>query len=578
MSRPHRTGGPRPAARTPRTARRAGTPRTARGTVRPTAALTRACLALALLAAAVLATASCSSDGRKSVTLDVLASSELADLGPLLDDLRHDTGVTLHMDYQGTVDASDALTPGHYRHDLAWLSSDRWLRLRLAASGSRTGLPLSTRTMMSPLVIGMRRAAAERLRHASPDGRISWADVAAAAATGSFRYAMADPRHTNSGLSALVGVATAAAGTGAALRPQDVACDRLRGFLTGQAVTGRSTGDLADAYVRHQDGTDALITYESELLALNASGRLREPLEVVYPEDGMVLSDYPLLLLDPAKRPAYDKVVAWLLGEHAQRKLMERTLRRPLDTGIRRDPRLRRPIGNALYFPDQQQVVTRLLADYAADTPKDIPGSAPTGPPPPAAPASQALFLLDFSGSMRGERIAELRAAFDGLSGSDTSHTGRFVRFFRGERITVVRFGSRVLAERTLTYRDEKDLAALRAFVASEDFDGSTAVWSTLDGAYDRVADLLRAGPGRPLSVVLMTDGESNTGIGLDTFLARYRQRPAPVRAVHTYAIRYGDAGTAALDRAAWATGGRMVDARTGSLLDAFQETRGCVQ
>lgn len=516
------------------------------------------------LAALVLGSATaCTTDEPRRISLSVLAGSELADMGPLLDDLRKDTGITLTMDYGGAVDAGNALAPGRYRHDLAWLSSDRWFQLKLKESGRNAEKPLTTSIMRSPVVIGMKPAVAAQLRRGAAGGQISWADVADAAAEGSLGFAMADPHHTNSGLAALVGVATAAVGTGGVLRPGDVSCDRLRGFFSGHRLTDDSTVRLTDAFARRQDGLDALITYESEILALNSGGRLRTPLEIVRPKDGTVLSDYPLLLLDPAKRAAYDRLVEWLKSERVQKRIMERTQRRPIDPGLTRIPALREPIGNALYFPDQQAVVDRLLADYG-DPKRDA--------------AGHVLFLLDFSGSMRGERIEQLRATFDGLSGADDSRSGKFVRFHRGETVTVMRFGGRVLDERSVTYSGPRDLERLRALVASDDFGDATAIWSTLDHAYGKVAALVRDRPDVPLSVVLMTDGENNAGLGLDAFVRRYAGRPDAARAVRTYTVRYGEADTAELDRAARATGGRMVDATAQSLLSAFKEIRGCVQ
>ncbi|MCX4825514.1 VWA domain-containing protein [Streptomyces sp. NBC_01142] len=520
-------------------------------------------IALAVAWLLLGAATACSTDDPEPVTLRVLASSGLADMRPVLDDLRRETGIRLEMDYRGTVDASNALAPGGYRHDLAWLSSDRYFRLKLKEAGRHTEKPLATSIMRSPVVIGMKSAAADRLRRRTSDGQISWADAADAAADGSLRFGMADPRHTNSGLAALVGVATAAAGTGGALRPQDVSCDRLRGFFTGHRLTEDSSDRLAGGFVQRQDDLDALITYESELLSLNSSGKLRKPLEIVYPKDGMVLSDYPLLLLDPAKRAAYDRLVDWLKSEPVQKKIMERTLRRPIDPGVPRIPRLREPVGNALYFPDDQKVVDRLLADYG-DPRRDRP--------------ARVIFLLDFSGSMRGERIAQLRATFDGLSGADDSRSGKFVRFYRGESLTVMRFGGRVLDERNVTYERQGDLDRLRGFVASDDFGESTAIWSTLDHAYQKVSGIVRDHPAQAVSIVLMTDGENNAGMDLDAFVRQYETRPPAARAVRTYTIRYGEADTKELHRAARATGGRMVDATAQSLLSAFKEIRGCVQ
>ncbi|WP_308167668.1 substrate-binding and vWA domain-containing protein [Catellatospora tritici] len=500
--------------------------------------------------------AGCTGDDPPRQVLRVLASAELADMQPILDELRARTGVELQLDLTGTVDAANALTPGAYRHDLAWLSSDRYFRLKLAASGGTSPAPLSTSIMTSPVAVGVTPAVAQALRAAAPDHQVSWADLADSAATGSLRFAMADPRQSNSGLAALVGVATAAAGHGGALRPQDVTCDRLRGFFTGHTVTAPDSAKLLDAFVAHRGELDAVVNYESALLRLNASGRLPEPLELVYPQDGLVISDYPLLLLDPARREAYDTAVAWLKSPVAQRQIMERTLRRPVDPGVERDPRLAGSMGNALYFPDTLDVVDRLLTRYA-----DPALHAPT----------RVVFTLDFSGSMRGARIAALRQAFAALGGADRTPDGKFGRIFRGERFTVIRFGGRVLDERDLIVNSAADLDKLRSWLSVDSFDDSTAVWSALEHAYDRAAALRRDDPRQQVSIVLMTDGENNAGISLDRLL-----RDLPAAPVRTFAIAYGEADRADLDRVARATGGFAVDADTTSLLTAFKEIRGC--
>jgi Ca-activated chloride channel homolog len=326
---------------------------------------------LATLCVAVATLAACTATPHEAVTLRVLASSELADMAPLLTDLRTETGVELIMDFRGTVDASNSLTPGEYHHDLAWLSADRYFELKLRKLGYTGPMPVSTRTMLSPVVVGVTQSTARRLRR---DGRtISWADLADRAAAGELRFAMGDPRHTGSGLTALIGVATAAAGVGRALRPEDVTCDRVRGFRTGHRLTADTSPRLVDDFIAHHGELDALVTDESVLLSLNDSGRLPEPLEIIYPTDGIVQSDYPLLLLDPTKRAAYDRVVEWLRSEPVQQRIMERTARRPIDPDVPRSTRLRMAPGTALYFPDQPEVIDRLLADY------DAAGARPPG-------------------------------------------------------------------------------------------------------------------------------------------------------------------------------------------------------
>ncbi len=405
--------------------------------------------------------------------------------------------------------------------------------------------------MVSPVVVGLTPRAAARLR--PPDGRApTWADLADAAAQGRFTFAMADPKTSGSGLAALVGVATAAAGTGAALRPEDVTCDRLRGFFTGHTISGPASGDVVEQFVLEQERTDGLIAHESTLLSLNAAGRLGAPLELVYPRDGTVMSDYPLLLLNPARRAAYDKVVAWLKTERAQQKIMRQTLRRPLSPHIERDPRLAASLGNAVYFPDQAKVLDALLTNY------DTPGRP------------RLVLLLDFSGSMAGSRIKALKSAVIGLGGADRSSSGRFARFTQDEDVTVLRFGGRVLDERTFAVGTPRGRDALLRHLASRDFDDRTAIWSSLDAAYTRAARLLKDGD--RVSVVLMTDGRNNAGISATAFLHRRRQAAVP-----TFTIAFGAADRADLRRVAKATGGRALDgADRPSLLAALKEIRGC--
>ncbi|MEV4753619.1 substrate-binding domain-containing protein [Micromonospora sp. NPDC049559] len=494
-------------------------------------------------------------------TLRVLASSELTDMQPLLDELRRDTGIELVMEHRGTIDATNDLNPGNYQHDIAWLSTDRYFELRLKQIGFTGERPISSRFMFSPLAIGVKPKIADLLRTSTTDRHLSWSDLADHSAMGVVRFGMADPQHAGSALSALIGVATAAAGTGGALREQDITCDRLRGFFTGLTLTEDTSRRLADSYLSNQDAADALINYESVLLSLNASGRLREPLEILYPRDGIILADYPMLLLQPAKRDSYEMVVNWFRSERAQREIMERTLRRPLNGQVPRDPRFRDFSTNTLYFPERKETIDRLVAEYAK---------------PQSRNPSHLIFVLDFSASMRGSRIAALRATFAGFSGADPSATGKFVRFYKGEKFTIMRFGGRVLDQRDFTISGPSDLDAIRDYVATEQFDRTTGVWSALDAAYGKAETMTRDHPERPVTIVLMTDGENNTGINLQGFLRNYEARPPAAKAVHTYTVRLAEANPGELDRAAKATGGRMVDANGTSLSEAFKEIRGC--
>jgi Ca-activated chloride channel homolog len=461
----------------------------------------------------LLVLAGCTAPSNEPTTLTVLASTELKDLTPVLDDLRRDTGVDLKLDLKGTVQASDDLAKGASQ-DLAWLSTSRYLKLR-------TGdLPLSVNTMISPLVLGVKPEKAKRLKE---KGQPSWADIAASAGIGELKFGMADPRIEGSGLAALIGVATAAAGTGAALRPEDVKCDKLQSFLVGRRAIDEGQ-------------VDAIITYESEVLSHNASGK-HEPLEVIYPRDGIVLLDYPLMLLKSEKRAAYDKVTEWLKSDKAQRAIMEKTFRRPLNPDMPRTGKLREPLGTALYFPGTQQVLDTLLAAYDR-----------------AGKGSKIVFALDFSTSMANARIAGLRQAFATLTGD-----GGFDQVRLGEEVSVIRFAGQILEEKTVKITGQADLAAVKNVVDAGGLASHTAIWSALDRAYHLVGDG---------TVVLITDGENNAGMSKEAFLAAYKALPAP-----TFVIRLDTTNPTAVTSL---TGVTTVDAKTASLLEAVKQIRGC--
>src|SRR5262249_49487753 len=156
---------------------------------------------------------------------------------------------------------------------------------------------------------GVKRDVAHRLGW--DHGDVKWRDIAAAAASGKFHFAMTSPTASNSGFSALVGVADALA-NGEALSASSINSAGLRGFFKGQALTSGSSGFLVDAYTKSQDSLDGIVNYESVLVSMNASGQLHEPLMLLYPQEGIVTADYPLMLLNNAKRDAYDKLVAYL--------------------------------------------------------------------------------------------------------------------------------------------------------------------------------------------------------------------------------------------------------------------------
>lgn len=121
---------------------------------------------------------------------------------------------------------------------------------------------------------------------------------------------MTNATSSNTGMSALFAVASALAGKTEDLTAQDVDEKTLKAFLSGQKLTAGSSGWLADAYLADPAAIDAMVNYEAVILRLNERLPAADRLLPIYPRDGMISADYPLMLLDEARREPYNRLVA----------------------------------------------------------------------------------------------------------------------------------------------------------------------------------------------------------------------------------------------------------------------------
>ena len=81
--------------------------------------------------------------------------------------------------------------------------------------------------------------------------------------------------------------------------------------------------------------------------------------------------------------------------------------------------------------------------------------------------------------------------------------------------------------------------------------------------------------PGRFYSIVLMTDGENNSGRDLNAFLRDYQRYSSSARAIKTFTVLFGEASPQELQRIAGVSGGTVFDSRTAPLSQVFKEIRG---
>lgn len=511
-----------------------------------------------LIVTVLFVLAGCIGPSKPDNVMTVLAGSELKDIEPLLDQIEQNTGVRLELSYIGTLDGAERVMAGE-AVDLAWFSHAKYLTL-LDASNSR--IVAQEKIMLSPVILGVKESKAQEWGWVD-NADLTWKDIAAQSESGNLRYAMTNPASSNSGFTSLVGVAAALSGKSDALQADDINNEALQQFFKGLTMTAGSSGWLADSYVREQLSLDGLINYESVLLQLNQSGQLQENLYLVYPKEGIITADYPLMLLNGEKREQYNALVTYLRSPEFQQTLMEQTLRRPVIPDVQPGPMFPDRILVELPFPNSVDVIDTLIFAYL---------DKQRVPP-------YAFFVLDTSGSMSGDGIADLRNALISLTGLDQSLTGKFTRFRQRERITMIPFSSEVNDVRDFQIDDPDSQSAnmeeIRTYVSMLEADGGTAIFTALREAYQRAAQEQQEDPDRYYSVVLMSDGENTEGISWQEFLDSYNALPENARNIRTFTILFGNADRASMEAIAEATGGRMFDARTTPLSVIFKDIRG---
>ena len=490
----------------------------------------------------------------KPPDLRILAGSELKELEPDIKEAARKIGLGVEVSYSGTLDMVDRINAGE-SFDAILPPNGAYPVLAL------TRKPLAREKLFySRVALGVKSSKARALGW---DQRApTWSDIVQAVKEHKLVYGMTNPTSSNTGMSALFAVASAIAKKTEDLSAEEVDRDKLTTFLSGQKLTAGSSGWLADAYIRDEARLDGLVNYEAVLLRLNEQSGLHEPLTLIYPRDGVISADYPLMLLSESKRPAYDHLVAALRSDAFQAGPIARMYLRPSNPNVTRAAKLSVDAVAELSFPNRLEVIDAVLAAYQSELRR---------------PAT-SIYLLDVSGSMRGTRISQVKNALEILTGAEgNSVTARFVRFQRRERVVLVPFSNDAYEPARFSFEDAKSEAdsyqALRDYATALQVHGGTAIYSALDTAYTLANEELAKEPDRVVTVVLLTDGETNRGLSFDDFRQRFEANAS--QSVRTFPILFGEASSNELEEIARLTGGRAFDGRHANLSSVFKEIRG---
>ncbi|MBK8526288.1 MAG: VWA domain-containing protein [Rubrivivax sp.] len=507
----------------------------------------------------------------------VLATSDLRDVQPLEDMALKATGVKLKFRFGGTMESTEAVLTGEAKSAAAWFANAKYL---LASPQGQQRVKLQEKIMLSPIAVGVSESDARRYGWDKPDLKLTWKDIAQAAKTGKLRYALSNPATSNQGFMALMGVVAASGGKAEALSADDVHRGAIADFLKGYKIPGDNSTYLSEQFILQQ-GTkaNAFINYESWLMSLNTSGKLREKLVLIYPFEGVSNADYPFMLLDDSRRDDYLKLVAYLKGDAAQTWLARQTLRRPIKPEVAaqvEDLLPKQGLQIELPFSPDRALADGLIAAYLNEFRTPI----------------ASTFVLDTSGSMQGGgRRQQLVQAMNYIAGADASLTGRIAKLTNREKVWLQPFsdvpygltgfevpagnaGARGVAEQADSEAKQKVLADVRDFAENLQMKGGTALYDAVYKSLQHMLAERARNPRYQYSVVAFTDGEVNKGRDFEQFKQDYAALPEDVRAIPVFWVLFGEANEAQLKELAKLTGGQVFDARKRSLYSVFKDIR----
>lgn len=527
--------------------------------------LLRAVLTLALLACLAACSGPGGGDGADA-DLRIVSGSENQTLEPIIQRFADDQGVSIAIDYRGSVDIMLGLQgdAGAFDYDAVWPANSLWLDL-----GDTQGQVESAESVVrSPIVFGVKRSVAERLGWVDSD--VTVGDILEATETGDLRFMMTSASQSNSGASAYLGFLHAFAGSPEVLQAQDLQDPAVREQISrilGEVDrSSGSSGWLKDLFLREYDDYDAMVNYESVVIEANqelvAGGR--EPLYAVYPVDGLAIADSPLGYVDrgdAAAQELFTRLQEHLLSPEVQSEALALG-RRVGPVGLELSD-----VDTDVFNPEWGIDVERVISPIRYPEP-DVVRQALDLYQTSFRKPSFTVFCLDYSWSMEGGGQQQLTEAMRALL--DPELAGRNLLQVAPDDVTVIiPFDGAARSPSIVRGNDPADLARLQQVVEQTPLGDATNIW-------DPVAAGLRlldeeGFEGRFPAVILMTDGEGNEG-GLGSVqqaLAETGLDDVPV-----YGVLFGSASEAQVLQITELTGGRVFDGQA-DLVQAFRSARG---
>lgn len=476
--------------------------------------------------------------------LTILAGSEIKNIEPLMTEASKKLGFPIKMEYTGTIEGVEAVKSGS-QYSAAWFGNAKYF-YDVPESAKR--IKLSEKVMLSPVIVGVKETSLQKAK-VDPNGIYTWKDISSWVKNQGMTYAMTDPSVSNTGYVALMGVVYATANKGENLKLEDVNQAVLKDFFKGQKVTAKSSNWIMSTF--DSDPTiDFVVNYESSILSHTGQSKIVP----IYPSEGIVTADYPIMLLDDKKTEQYKQLVAYLKGVEVQTQLVNTYKYHSVVPSVMLAQKVfdsSKLLVEMPFNPDSN-LSDAILTAYYNDYKK---------------PAKFA-FVIDTSGSMSGNREMEMKDAVAQLVNGSLS---KFATIRNRESVIVVPFSTQPYGVQSF---DSSQKTEMNQYIQNLRMEGGTAMYDGVAQAINHLeTEKAKHGDAYRYSVIVLTDGVSNEGADMVTFEKWYAAKKLPKGDMRVFAISFGTADMNQLTSLTSVTGGAVFDGKK-SLGAAFREIR----
>jgi Ca-activated chloride channel family protein len=485
----------------------------------------------------------------------IVSGSENQALEDIIEDFNKDhNDFNIKMDYMGSIDIMHQLQKDEVDADAVWPANSLWISM----GDENNKVKYSESIMTSPVVFGIKKSLATELGFL--DKEITINDIIEAIKNDKLDFIMTSATQSNSGATAYLGFINAILGNPDSISSNDLKNndfqENIKDLLLGIDRSSGSSAWLKDLYIKGD--YNSMVNYESLIIETNKElvSEGKEPLYAIYPKDGIVTSDSPLGFVEKndntEKEKFFKEFQEYLLSNETQAKINDLGRRTGVGSKL---------TNNGVYDETWGIDSDNNLSSFnlpKADIIKEALNLYQTKLKKP----SYTVFCLDYSSSMEGDGIEELKEAMEMVLDEEKSEE-YLIQSSTDDITVIIPFNEGIIDIW------EGTNSQLLTTIKDSNPDGRTDIYNA---AIEGMSILNNESSDKYIrSIVLMTDGVSN---GYTDFQDLQTEWNSYNQDIPIFSILFGDASKDQLEEIVSLTNSKIFDGED-DLVEVFREVRG---